>query len=360
MQFCKYACLDPGTILINRCIQVQMSLKSKMGDYLIKSRPVLILATLFTLVLSFQNCTSRKQFNSSSSTAQNSGGGEPYEGKIYIAVENCSDATPKAKIKYINSDRALVIKENCAILPAPASITGAEFDLHPDDATKMTYQNREFVVEPETPNPAAFGQKSEMFQSATALSVTGVPFAAPTVQGDLVICSILFNSPNGVAQVQDVSDSAGNTYRRALAPFSGARTFGVAGATGEVWYAENVSAAANLKPTAVFTESIPNYQAIYCYTYSGIEPVNALDQAVTGYIDSAPPSITLAASTTWSHELVFVTHWGGFTGLSPGFTMRTAGGDGASDQMINSAGDQNVTFTSTSGSMAGLLTFRAK
>lgn len=326
-----------------------------------QNKRIFVLAALFSLVVLFQNCDSRTQFfggqsSGGETTTQNSGG-EPYEGKLYASEELCPNNEARAKIKFINTNSALLVKENCQILHPGVPLSGADFVRDPLDPTRLTYQSRQFVLEAPRPNQIFKAQWKEQYVPGPNISISSLPFDVPTAQGNLVICSFNYNSPNGTAEITSVTDNLGNTYRRAIGPTGGARALGVAGYTSETWYAENVNGGLNLSATATFSETMNPNNAIFCYEFGGIEPVNSLDQTAAGFGTSG--TVDLSVSTNWSNELVYVSVWGD-ADYPAGFTYSASPGvESLAHRHLTSAETVSISVP-VRGAMIGVVTFRAK
>ncbi|MGE4130321.1 MAG: hypothetical protein AB7F86_01715 [Bdellovibrionales bacterium] len=320
---------------------------------------------LFGLVVGFQNCTNSTDFNGQDQRIQNNGNGWPYEGKLYVSTDTCpADTSPVAKLKMLASQDALLVKENCQILKNPVTIPNAELQLNADQPQTIYYQGREFVLEPVPANKVAYGQQTQYWSTVAGTSINSAPFPNPTIAGDLIICTVLYNSPNGVAQVSSLTDNLGNLYQRAVNPINSARALGQGngnGYTSEAWYAENVNAGVGHQATATFSETMPSNQHIACYEYSGIAAQNSLDQVVGDYsIPGTKPNITLGpVSPNWSNELVFVLYYGNVDPLPSAFTARSTPQDGASDQFITQPDSVQLSIPTSSGSAAAILTFKA-
>ncbi len=322
-----------------------------------------IVAVTSALVL-FQNCTPRTQFSDAEKgSLQAADSGWPHEGKVYVSVENCAGETePVAKIKLVTNGTSLLVKEACQILPTPTPVAETDLILDPATPEELLYQGRAFVLEPDTPNPAAFRQSSSQWNTTPALSFQGAPMSGATEAGDLVVCAVLYNSPTAVAEVSSITDNLGNVFRRGTQPTMAGRAQGFVGYTSEVWYAENSNAGVGLTPLVTFSENIPANQMINCYQYSGIETVNALDQAVS-HADTADPDCNIQlgpVSTNWSNELVFVATFGPITSMGPDLTVRGSIADGASDRMISTPESLQLGLSCSSGASAAMLTFKAR
>jgi len=322
-----------------------------------KLRPALLAAFILALLLPYQNCESLTRFRGGGDGPVNNSGGEPYEGKLYASEELCPDNEARAKIKFINSNSGLLVKEDCQILNPPLPLAGNDFERDPADLTRMTYQSRQFVLEAPRPNQIFKAQWKEQYVPGPNLAISSLPFDLPTTQGNLVICSFNYNSPNGSAEIASVTDNLGNTYRRANGPFGGARSAGVNGYTSETWYAENVNGGLNLSATATFSETMNPNNAIFCYEFGGIEPVNSLDQTAAGFGTSG--TVDLSVSTNWSNELVFVSVWGD-ADYPAGFTTSASPGvESLAHRHLTSAETVSISVP-VRGAMIGVLTFRGK
>ncbi len=334
-----------------------------MGSTFSKSISFIALAIFTTLA--FQNCTGigASDGERTPHTRSSGGNGWAYDGKVYNSVAQCADGTPESKIKVADPETALLIKENCQVLPAPQLLANADWSIDPNQPEQLTYLSQPFVLEQPPVNKIAFVQNSSRGNLAAATNLTSNAFNSPVTTGNLIICSLLYNSPNATAQVNAVVDNLGNAYQRAVAPLSAARQQGLAGYTMEVWYRQNATGGAGHQATAVFSESIPSAQFIKCYEYSGLVRQNALDESRTAVISSfTPTTLTLGpVSTNFNNELVFVAYYGNLTSVGPDFVHRNGGDpDGASDRFLTSTSTFTLNIPINASTAGAVLTFKAE
>jgi len=311
----------------------------------------------------FQNCSRLGFTSEESDSPQMSGNGWAYDGKVYDSTVRCPDTgLPATKIKANSADSFLLLKDNCQVLKEPIALNAADVELNPSQPETLTYRGQAFTAEPVPVNKIAFVQKSEAIITTQSTSAMSTPFSGATTNGDLVVCAVLYNSPNAVAQITSMTDNLGNVYQRAVAPKSVARDEGYSGYTAEVWYAENVRGGNGHRATANFSEQIPANQFVNCYEYSGIMPQNSLENSFSTAIHtSTASSLTLGpVSTNWSNSLVFVAYFGQIESVPTGFTERGFGGDSAADRILTSTADFTLNLPVGGSAVAAVVTFRSE
>jgi hypothetical protein len=144
----------------------------------------------------------------------------------------------------------------------------------------------------------------------------GVAYAMPQAAGDLNVVVVGWN--DSVAQVQSVSDSAGNDYALAIGP-----TVNVGIFTQSVYYAANIAAAGKKNTVTVqFSAPAPAID-LRVLEYQGIDPIDPLDVSAgamgTGSTSNAGPVVTTAPDLLVAANMVeFLT-----TAPGTGFTQRT-------------------------------------
>lgn len=338
-----------------------------MGRFL---RSISIFAIIGILLIFFQNCGDLALFsndddpsNPSIETPLSSVNGVPYEGKIFASVELCPDDTPRARIKYYANKSSLLLREDCADLSPAQEIQASAIQILQSTPTILIYQERDFVEEVLL-NKASFSQPSETWQTVTANAITSSAFTQNSIAGDLVVCAVIYQSPNSVAEINSMTDNAGNTYTRAVGPSGWARDNGTAGVTLELWYAENIVGGTGLQATANFSETMDSPQGINCYEYSGIVAANSLDQAGASYVQQGASGYTFDVDTMASNELIFIGVFSTDGTASSDLNWRglqaPSVGDGAYDMMTTSAGIYSLDLPTTMGGSAVMATFRAQ
>jgi hypothetical protein len=102
------------------------------------------------------------------------------------------------------------------------------------------------------------GAPYENFQGGTGNSISTAMGLPSVYKGDLMVVWIWYES--NTVTVSTVTDSAGNTYQRAIGPTAGTSTGtdGLAGWQQEIWYGNIAKNAVNLSITANFTGTIMN------------------------------------------------------------------------------------------------------
>lgn len=328
--------------------------------------PATLLALgLAILVGAFQNCARDVRHGSAQGITAYSNG-TPYEGKVYASQETCvrdGVTRPVARIKLVSLTSALLVEEGCVPLVPPVPLAQSQFQIDPNNPAHLIYNSRDFYVELNVANRVGYGQSLITYAPTNGTTATANPLPQPSTAGNLVVCAINYNSPNGTAQINSVTDNLNNTYSRAVGPTSSARNMGLSGYTAEVWYAENIQGGAGLQTTANLSEAMNGPTGFQCSEYSGMETVNAFDQASTAFVTQPAASLTLPAlNTNSSNQLLYVAHFGGADNTL-GFNVRVAGGDGSEDRFLTEAGSYGVTVPTPNaavGAMAVAITFRAK
>jgi chitodextrinase len=235
---------------------------------------------------------------------------------------NFSDSSLTPSTTYIYTIAAFDFSGNVSPQSAPISVT-----------TSATL--------PATPQ---FQQLSEAHPTATSSSVSTPNFGGATQTGDANIVWVWY--PSTTQSVSSVTDSAGNSYQKAIGPTTG--TGAEAGWRQEIWYAKNITGSSNLVVTANFTGSFAGEKSITVEEFSGLDKTAPLDVAAAANVNSAnvsSPSIT----TTTPKELIFSVGLFASSGTAgPGFTQRSSIANNASeDQVVTSAGPHIATYTNS-------------
>lgn len=194
-------------------------------------------------------------------------------------------------------------------------------------------------------NPIAFVRFAENVD--TSNSLTMATNALPQVNpGDLIVVWVWYNS---LAQtISGVSDSAGNTYQKAVGPTPGAGA--LAGWQQEIWYANNVMGAGTNVPvtvTATFS-SMPGAsfeRAISAHEYSGADTISPID--VTSFAVNSTANASSGSMPTTVARLIFGAAIFGSGGTpGSGFMQRsTLKGNVTEDGPITVQGSAEATFS---------------
>lgn len=114
----------------------------------------MLIALAIANILLFQNCSSpESKFNGSSGTAglpssQASGNGQPYDGKIYVALgEVCSDGTQVSSRIILNTPTsATLVRDHCQNI-TPVVLSNADFQLNAANGDQLIYAQKIFTAE---------------------------------------------------------------------------------------------------------------------------------------------------------------------------------------------------------------------
>src|SRR2546423_5609749 len=193
--------------------------------------------------------------------------------------------------------------------------------------------------------PCAFAQSSNFVQVNSATpqtpqSLVAVTFTQAQTAGNLNVVVVGWN--DSTAQVQSLSDSAGNSYSVAVGPTVQSGT-----ATQVIYYAKNIAAApANSNTVSVTFTQAAIYPDIRIAEYAGVDTVSPLDvdaaaQGGTDISDSGAVTITNSNEMLIGGNLVQGTTLGAGSGYTERIT--TADGDILEDQALISAGTYHAT-----------------
>jgi chitodextrinase len=182
----------------------------------------------------------------------------------------------------------------------------------------------------------------------SAQTSVSLKFNAAQVGGDLNVVVVGWNDSS--ATVSSVSDSAGNTYQRAVGPTT------VGGLLSQsIYYAKNIlPAGAGVNTVTVRFSAAAAYPDIRILEYSGADPINPVDVTAAASGNSTTSS-SGAAVTTNATDLLFGanTVTSHVTGPGSGFTTRLLtfpDGDIAEDRMVTATGSYAATAPLTAGS----------
>jgi len=207
------------------------------------------------------------------------------------------------------------------------------------------------------PADPLFVQLRENHVTSINSNVSTPGFSSSTQTGDTNIVWVWYNSTS--QSVSSVTDSAGNTYQKAVGPTTG--TGGMSGWQQEVWYASNITGSSNLVVTANFAGSFSGEKSITVEEFSGLDKTAPLDVAAGGNANgsnvSSPP-----ITTTKPKELIFSAGLFASNGSAgSGFTQRSAiVGNTSEDQVVTTAGTYTATYTNnTQDVIVSIAAFRA-
>jgi hypothetical protein len=189
-----------------------------------------------------------------------------------------------------------------------------------------------------------------------------VTYTAAQTAGDLNVVIVGWN--DSTAQVSSVTDSSGNAYQLAVGPTRIKQiSSNTANEAQAIYYAKNIKVGSANTVTVVFPSATADSD-IRILEYSGIDPVNAFDGAVTFY-DGSSLSTTGTLLTLNSMDLLVAanTVQGACSGPGAGFTQRLLSqfGDIAEDEIVTSPGLYTATapVPTAGGAVMQMVAFRA-
>ncbi len=171
-------------------------------------------------------------------------------------------------------------------------------------------------------------------------TTVSVPFMSTQVAGDLNVVAVGWN--DSTATVNSVTDSAGNTYTRAVGP-----TVQAGYGTQSIYYAKNILASAAganfVKVTFSRAAVSPDIRIL---EYSGVDHNNPVDVTAAAMGNSSTSS-SGSATTTTPTDLIFGANLvqTSTTGTGTGFTRRILtqpDGDIAEDRMVSAVGSYSA------------------
>jgi hypothetical protein len=184
-----------------------------------------------------------------------------------------------------------------------------------------------------------------------------VPYTAPQTAGNLNVVIVGWNDSS--AKVTSVVDSKGNSYHLAAGPTVGNEL------TQSIYYANNIQAAAANENVVTINYSSPaKFPDIRILEYSGVDPVNPVDEVVSSTGNSSPSTTGVLKTTNPNDLLVGANTVKTLaTGAQNGFTQRiltTPDGDLVQDQIVKSTGSYsgNVSLTLDGGWVMQIVAFR--
>jgi hypothetical protein len=179
-------------------------------------------------------------------------------------------------------------------------------------------------------------------------STAGATYTSAQLAGDLNV--VVISWADNTAQVQKVTDSAGNTYFQALNPVV------ISNLSQVIYYAKNIKASgANGNTVTVTFSASATTPDVRVLEYAGIDPVNTVDMG--GVKSASSPVIGTTAdsgpfTTTFANDLVIAA-------VAPSTTV-SAGGPGFITVSLPSSGDYvEHTVTSTAGPLDAQATLKA-
>ncbi len=196
-----------------------------------------------------------------------------------------------------------------AIAGTPTASGTTNFTVQVTDSTQPTAQtaSKAFSI---TVNSAGSARVQAASIEGSAVSSVSVPFPAGNTAGNFIIA---FVRASTTTQTITLTDSAGNTYSRAVSQAQTTDGHEIA-----IFYAPNIKAGGNTI-TATFSAS-NNHPFLAIYEYSGL---SALDRTAGAQGTSATASSGATAATTAASELVFAG-----LGLPSSATQTVAAGSG--------------------------------
>jgi len=208
-----------------------------------------------------------------------------------------------------------------------------------------------------TARPLAFVKLKEARATVSSNSISTGAFASAVSTGNLMVVWVWYSGSS--QSVAAVTDTAGNTYAKAVGPTTGTGT--QAAHRQELWYAKNIVGATGLSVTATFGNTFSTEKSITAHEYSGADPVSPLDVTSFAATSSANAS-SGAATTTAANELIFGAGLFSGTGTAgTGFTQRSSiVGNASEDKVVVAAGSNSATFANTAqDAILQMATFKA-
>jgi hypothetical protein len=213
------------------------------------------------------------------------------------------------------------------------------------------------VVNPGTPPPPiAFRQSAENNESLTSNSVSTLAFGVNLAAGDLIVVWIFWHAP--VAQaISTVTDTAGNTYQRAIGPTAGVGT--LIGYQQDIWYAKNINTGTKVKVTATFSGTFFGEKSIAAFEYAGLDKAAPLDK--TSVATGSGLNAAVGPVTTTAAGVVFAAAKFKTSGTpGAGFTQRSSlKSNVAEEKLIPGPTTVRPTFTNAAQDwIAQMVTFK--
>ena len=206
------------------------------------------------------------------------------------------------------------------------------------------------------PTPIAFRQSAENNESLNNSQVTTAAFGANLGAGDLIAVWIYWHQP-AARTISAVTDTAGNTYQRAIGPTAGIGT--LVGFQQDIWYAKNINAGANVKVTATFSGAFSGEKSIAAFEYTGLDKADPLDK--TSVATGSGVNASVGPVTTTAPGIVFAAARFKTSGTpGAGFLQRSSlKGNVAEDKTSAAPSTVRATFTNTAQDwIAQMVTFK--
>jgi hypothetical protein len=184
-----------------------------------------------------------------------------------------------------------------------------------------------------------------------------VSYPSAQLAGDLNVIAVGWNDAS--ANVNGVTDSAGNTYSLAVATTRFSPDCSQA-----IYYAPGIHAAgAGANTVTVSFDIAANVVDLRALEYSGLDPSSPFDIGATAENMSSTPASSGPATTHYARELLVGAGMSTFqfSDAGPSFTKRviTSLGDIAEDQIVSAAGSYSAVapLTQSSGWVMQLAAF---
>jgi hypothetical protein len=209
---------------------------------------------------------------------------------------------------------------------------------------------------PPPATPPAYVQRQEISQTANNNLVTTPAFPTFVNPGNLMIVWIWYHPVAGES-VSTVTDTANNSYARAVGPTQG--TGGFTNRRQEIWYSKLTKTVSNLQVITTFSGTFNDKKAIAAHEYKGLDPAWALRQSAANTGNTANASCGPVPVT--ANELIFAAALLATTGTSgPGFARRSSlDGNVTEDEVPGAAGSVAATFANTAQDwIAQMVTFK--
>jgi hypothetical protein len=287
-----------------------------MVDSFVLLTPVLLLAVL--AVLRFIGCSFHPGVAEQAAAPTFTPSPGEYTGTQMVSI---ASATPDATI-YFTTDTSTPTDPptgTTQTFSGPIAVTASETINALATATGFSdspVATGVYIIDP----PIVFQQLAEKNETTNNINVTTAPFANPVTGQNLIVVWLWYAS---VAQtVASITDTAGNSYQRAVGPAAGAGT--VANFQQEIWYAMNVNGGANLTVTATFTAAANFERSISAHEYSGASRTAPVD-VVTETAAAGNTNVTSGSIMSNAGRLIFGAALFSARGTAgPGFTQRSA------------------------------------
>jgi hypothetical protein len=179
-------------------------------------------------------------------------------------------------------------------------------------------------------------------ETTTSASTTTAPFPFDVREGDLIVVWIWYNA---APTVQNVLDTAGDTYQRAVGPTAGAGQ--LAGWQQEIWYAKNVKGGPAFTVTVTFSAGTPTAveKAVVAHQYLNANLDDPLE-VVAAAIGATADATSGFATTTFAGLIFGGAIFSGSAGAGTGFAQRSnLRSNVTEDKKVATGGPNAATFT---------------